>query len=127
MAGQGDRPRALFFSGSGSPLLPDHQVCSGEIPYSLNGRPCPYSVAGRIPDLVTIGPGWAHATPEIGEPDDLAPPCAVRHFGSLGDWVGPKSSGFSDEELRLRLFECRQKFLLVVPGVSDARDPESAP
>ena len=117
MAGYGDRPRALFYSGPGQPLLPDHLVCSGALPSTLNGKPCPYSIAGRIPDPVVVGP----RRPELGEVGDQAPPCAVRHFGSLADWLGPKASGFIPEVLRLRLFECRQKFLLVVPGIRNER------
>lgn len=121
MAGQGNRPRALFYSGSGQPLLPDHRVCSGKVPSSLNGKPCPYSIAGRIPEPVVIGEARAQETPELGEADDQAPPCAVRHYGSLADWVGPKASGFSPEVLVLRLFECRQMFLMVIPGIRNER------
>jgi hypothetical protein len=119
MAGQENRPRALFYSGAGQPLLPDHQVCSGKIPSTLGGSPCPYSIAGRIPDPVVIGEKRAQDAPEIGQEGEQAPPCAVRHYGSLADWVGPKASGFSRAVLRLRLFECRQRFLLVVPGIQN--------
>jgi hypothetical protein len=121
MAGQGNRPRALFYSGSGRPMLPDHLVCSGRLPSSLNGKPCPYSVVGRMPEPVPIGRSRARDAPEVGEEGDLAPPCAVRHYGSLADWVGPRTSGFPDDVLALRLFECRQKFLLVVPGIQNER------
>jgi hypothetical protein len=120
MIGEGDRPRALFYSGSDRPLLPDHQVCSGQVPSSLNGKPCPYSVAGRIPEPVVISEAQSEAHPEIGEAGDLAPSCAVRHFGSLGDWLGPNASGFPEEVLASRLFECRQWFLLVVPWLRDS-------
>jgi hypothetical protein len=121
MAGQKNRPRALFYSGSGQPLLPDHQVCSGKIPSSLSGKPCPYSVAGRIPEPVVIGAVRARQSPEIGQAGDKAPPCALRHYGSLADWVGPRASGFNADVLGLRLFECRQMFLLVVPGIQNER------
>lgn len=121
MAGQGTRPRALFYSGSDRPLLPEHLVCSGKLPSSLNGKRCPHSIAGRMPEPTPIGRSRAGPSLEIGEPGDLAPPCAVRHFGSLADWLGPRSGGYSDDVLTLRLFECRQKFLLVVPGIHNDR------
>ena len=121
MAGPGDRPRALFYTGSGEPLLPDVLVCSGIIPSSLNGHPCPHSVGSRIPDPVLIDQEWSLQTPEIGDAGDQAPPCAVRHYGSLADWLGPKASGFPGEVLNLRLFECRQRFLLVIPGVRNEK------
>jgi hypothetical protein len=53
----------------------------------------------------------------------------VRHYGSLADWLGPKASSIPDDVLSLRLFECRQRFLLVVPGIQndrpDAHDPQN--
>jgi hypothetical protein len=131
MTEQGNRPRALFYSGSGKPMLPEHLVCSGRLPSSLNGKPCPYSVAGRMPEPVPVVPTRPKETSEVGGVGDKAPPCAVRHFGSLADWLGPKASGFPDDVLTLRLFECRQKFLLVIPGIrnemgvtDEARDDE---
>jgi hypothetical protein len=120
MAGQGNRPRALFYSGSDRPLLPEHLVCSGKLPSSLDGKPCPFSVAGHMPEPTPIRRSRANS-PEVGEPGDLAPPCAIRHYGSLADWLGPKAVGFPKEVLTLRLFECRQKFLLVVPGLLNER------
>jgi hypothetical protein len=102
-------------------MLPDHLVCSGRLPSSLNGLACPYSVSGRMPEPMTIEGPQAYDTPEVGQIGDQAPPCAVRHFGSLADWLGPKTSGFPDDVLRLRLFECRQRFLLVVPGLLNER------
>lgn len=79
-----------------------------------------------MPDPVVIGEARALETPEIGQAEEQAPPCAVRHYGSLGDWLGPKAGGFAAEVLELRLFECRQKFLLVVPGILQERRPPAS-
>lgn len=118
MAEQGDRPRALFYSGVGRPLLPDHLVCSGRAASSLHGKPCLHSIGGRMPDPVVIRQEMS----ELGEVGDRAPPCSVRHYGSLAGWLGPQATGFPGDVLGLRLFECKQMFLLVIPGVPDERD-----
>jgi hypothetical protein len=75
-----------------------------------------------MPEPTAIDRSRTWSTPDVGDVGDRAPPCAVRHYGSLADWLGPKPSGFSPDTLKLRLFECRQKFLLVVPGIQNAEE-----
>jgi hypothetical protein len=130
MQGQENGPRALFYSGIGQRMLPDGLVCSGSVPSSLDGNPCPYSESGRMPRPEAVGPKRALESPEVGRAGDRAPPCAVRHYGSLAEWLGPNAGGLSAEVLKLRLFECRQRFLLVIPGIEDqdgsADEPQDA-
>jgi hypothetical protein len=76
-----------------------------------------------MPQPTALDEVTARRLPELGQPGDLAPPCAVQHLGRLGNW----RQGEVDhaEELRdLRLFKCRQMFLLVVPGLRHDRPGE---
>jgi len=46
-------PRALFLSPDGN-IYPDSMICSGVLPAELNGKPCPFSQSGRIPDPLPL-------------------------------------------------------------------------
>lgn len=45
--------KALFLSPDGN-IYPDTLICSGILSTELNGKPCPYSQAGRFPDFVPL-------------------------------------------------------------------------
>lgn len=102
-------------------LYPDTLICSGVIPPELGGKPCPYSQAGRMPDVVPLDPAAATYTIDKGRPGDLCPPCAKQQLASLGHWQGHGKQHFAEELLPLRLFKCRQWFWLVAPGLHDTR------
>lgn len=111
-------PRALFLSAAGQ-VLADDRVCSGLEAPALGGRPCPHAEGGRMPSLQPIDAGSARRWPERGRAGDLAPPCAAVQLGSLAGWLGARTGGHPDHLLGLRLFRCRQWFLMVVPGLHD--------
>lgn len=111
--------RAFFVSPNGT-LYPDYLVCSGIIPADLNGKPCPFSQAGRIPDPAPLDPKDSTYSKDKGRAGDLCPPCAKQHLSSLGHWQNSAHPDFPSELLELRLFKCRQWFWLVVPGLKDA-------
>jgi hypothetical protein len=112
-------PKAIFLSPDGN-IYPDTLICSGVIPPELGGKPCPYSQAGRMPDVVPLDPAVANYTIDKGRPGDLCPPCAKQQLANLGHWQGHGKRQYAEELLPLRLFKCRQWFWLVVPGLCDA-------
>jgi|WetSurMetagenome_2_1015567.scaffolds.fasta_scaffold280865_3 hypothetical protein len=111
-------PKAIFLSPDGN-TYPDTLICSGVIPPELGGKPCPYSQAGRMPDVIPLDSTASNYTIDKGQPGDLCPPCAKQQLASLGHWQGHDKQRFSEELLPLRLFKCRQWFWLVVPGLRD--------
>lgn len=116
-------PKALFLSPDGN-IYPDMLICSGVIPGELDGKPCPYSQAGRMPDVIPLDPNATNYTIDKGQPGDLCPPCAKQQLSSLGQWQGHGNQQFAVDLLPLRLFKCRQWFWLVVPGLFDS-EPSS--
>jgi hypothetical protein len=110
-------PKALFV-GNGA-IYPDHLICSGAVPGELGGKPCPFSVAGRMPDVLPLDAAAPTYTIDQGKPGDLCPPCAKQALGSLGHWDGHAGLHVAPELQKLRLFKCRMWFWLVVPGLND--------
>ena len=113
------QPKALFLGPDGV-LLPDDLVCSGQLVADLDGRPCPYAVAGRIRDPEPLDAQAAEYSVDKGAHGDLCPPCAKQKLGSLAHWQGHGGQQFPEHLLPLRLFKCRQWLWLVVPGLRDA-------
>lgn len=111
-------PRALFLSPGGQALT-DDRVCSGLEATTLAGKACPHADSGRMPRPRAIDARTARRWPERGQAGDLAPPCSVVQLGSLGEWLGGRPGGYPERWMGLRLFRCRQWFLLVVPGLHD--------
>lgn len=109
-------PRALFLVGEGK-LVPDHLVCSGVFPSHLAGKRCPFSEAGRMPEVAAVSENLA-SIEGLNRAGELAPPCAIRVLGKLQTWQGEHSS-YSVNMRNLRLFKCKQMFLLVIPGLTD--------
>jgi hypothetical protein len=119
MSNHNDNPKAIFLSLDGS-TYPDTLICSGVLSFELSGKPCPYSQAGRMPDVIPLDPAAENYTTDKGQPGDLCPPCAKSQLASLRHWQGHGRQQFPEELLPLRLFKCRQWFWLVVPGLYDA-------
>lgn len=116
-------PRALFLSARG-PLYPDSIICSGILPPQLEGRQCPYSDQGRMPYPQPLVEIETHARPQLGKTGDFAPPCAIEQLGNLATWGENSSLVFPQTFLTLRIYKCRQMFLLVVPGIDHHRAHE---
>lgn len=112
-------PKAIFLSPDGS-VYPDTLICSGIIPPELEGKPCPYSQSGRMPDVIPLDSAAPDYTIDKGRPGDLCPPCAKQQLASLGHWQGHGGHEFPEGLLGLRLFKCRQWFWLVIPGLCDS-------
>jgi hypothetical protein len=112
-------PKALFPSINGE-VNPDNLICSGLIPAELKGKPCPYSINGRLPDLVPLDETDPNYSSDKGKPGDLCPPCAKQQLAHLGHWQGHQQQAFPEDLLPLRLFKCRMWFWLVIPGLHDA-------
>ena len=56
--------------------------------------------------------------PELGQSGELAPPCAVESLGGLEAWQPAGEVRYPEELGSLKIFKCRQMFLLVVPGLT---------
>jgi len=109
-------PRALFISADGT-LYSDSLICSGLLPARLGGRPCPFSQDRQMPRPQPLDSRDAEHDPGRGKPGDLCPACAVAQIGALDDWEEHERLHLPAEVLPLRLFQCRQGFWLVVPGL----------
>jgi hypothetical protein len=119
MNGVNTPPKALFLSPDGK-IYPDTLICSGMISAELNGKLCPYSNHGRLPDPIPLDETDPSYTLDKGKPGDLCPPCAKQQLANLGHWQGHGQQTFPEELLSLRLFKCRMWLWLVVPGLYDA-------
>lgn len=118
-----DEPRAHFLSAQGQ-LDPDSIICSGLVPPQLKGHPCPFSDQGRIPHPKPLVDIETCARPQLGRTGEFAPPCAIEQLGSLAAWGESRGKVFPSDLLTLRVFKCRQMFLLVVPGIQHDRAGE---
>ncbi len=112
------KPRALFISADGM-LYSDSLICSGLLPDKLGGKPCPFAQDRHMPKPRPLDPADPEYDAAKGKPGELCPPCAVLHVGALDDWEEHERLHLPEEVLPLRLFQCRQSFWLVVPGLYD--------
>ena len=119
MSGVNTPPKALFLSPDGK-IYPDTLICSGLLSAELNGKPCPYSQNGRLPDPIPLDATHLNYSIDKGKPGDLCPPCAKQQLAHLGHWQGQGQQTFPEELLPLRLFKCRMWLWLVIPGLHDA-------
>jgi hypothetical protein len=116
-----DPPKALFLLPDGK-IYSDTLICSGTISAELNGKPCPYSMHGRLPEPIPLDESDPNYSPDKGNPGDLCPSCAKQQLANLGHWQEHGQQTFPEELLPLRLFKCRMWLWLVVPGLHDT-DP----
>jgi len=106
MPERGAEPRALFLFPD-EPPQSDAEVCSGRYRNWLEGEPCPYSEAGRMP--------WPEsADPEGGPEGESAPRCVTVRLGRLSDWRAERGLQFPRELGSRPLLKCKQMFLLVL-------------
>jgi hypothetical protein len=117
-------PGLLIFSGSD--IVSDDLICSGKLPSLLEGRPCPWSVQGRMPEPVPLNEDDPTYCIDKGKPGDMCPPCCKQNLRSLGHWQGHGGQQFPEELLPLRLFKCRQWFWVVIPGLIDQEPSKEA-
>ena len=124
MPERGAEPRALFLFPD-EPPQPDTQVCSGRYRNWLEGEPCPYSEAGRMPWPESAdpegGPRGEPAEQEGGPEGEAAHqeaepgyPCVTARLGRLSDWRAERDLQFPEELGGRPLLKCKQMFLLVL-------------
>ena len=86
-------PRAIFLSPDGS-LYPDTLICSGVIPPELGGKPCPFSQAGRMPDVAPLDLAATNYTVDKGQPGDLCqqtiPTSSGTSHRARSDYAAPE-------------------------------------
>jgi hypothetical protein len=70
-------PKALFLSPDGN-IYPDTLICSRILPAEFNGKPYPYSQAGRIPEPLLLNPDDSSYSIDKGQLGYLCPPCAKQ-------------------------------------------------
>jgi hypothetical protein len=107
------KPRALFIFKDGS-LLREDEVCSGEFPSSLEGKPCPFSDEGRMPDFVSPDEQIAISNPELRSMEEFIPACTLQRLGTLGSWPGVLQERVPERYQALSLYKCRQMFLFLI-------------
>ena len=123
MPERGAEPRALFLFPD-EPPQPDTQVCSGRYRNWLEGEPCPYSEAGRMPWPESADPeGGPRGEPAEQEGGPM-PPCVEARLGRLSDWQGERDLQFPEELGGRPLLKCKQMFLLVLWDDSEKRADE---
>lgn len=120
-------PPKAYFLGPEGKIFPDTLICSGMLPAELQGKPCPYSQNGRLPDPVPFNENDPSYSLDKGKPGDLCPPCVKQKLAHLGHWQGHGGQQFPKEFLPLRLFKCRMWLWLVVPGLYDDNPTELKP
>jgi hypothetical protein len=59
--------------------------------------------------------------PNLGRKGDLVPSCVVGQLGPLRAWRRREGARYPSDLSPLRLYKCRQMFLLVVPGLAEGR------
>jgi hypothetical protein len=114
----GEKPRALFLFPDGT-LLRDDLICSGLFPSHLNGKPCPFADEEKMPNPRPLDEVKVSKHPNLGCVGDLVPPCIVGHLGPLQAWRRREGTRYPSDLGSLRLYKCRQMFLLVVPGLAE--------
>lgn len=112
------KPLALFLSPDGN-TYPDTLICSGLVPSELDGKPCPYSQAGRFPGCSRLNLNNPTYSIDKGQPGDLCPLCAKQQLGNVGHWQRHGNQTFPHELLSLRLFKCQMWFWLIFLGFHD--------
>ena len=116
----GEKPRALFLFPDGM-FLRDDLVCSGIFPSHLDGKPCPFADEGKIPKSQPLDKVKVSTQPNLGRVGDLVPPCIVVQLGPLRAWRRRKGARYPSDLNPLRLYKCRQMFLLVVLGLAEGQ------
>lgn len=105
-------PKALFICQGGE-ILPDSLICSGVLG---NEGPCEHSCNGRFPGVISLD---EYASVDQGECGNLFPICGYQSLATLGHWQGHDKKPYPDELLDHKLFKCKKRIWLVVPGVID--------
>jgi hypothetical protein len=113
----GEKPRALFLFSDGM-FLRDDLICSGLFPSHLNGKPCPFADGGKLPKPQPLNKVKVSMHPKLGRRGDLVPPCVVEGLGPLWAWRRNEGARYPSDLGQLRLYKCRQMFLLVLPGLA---------
>ena len=116
----GKEPRALFLFPEGM-FLRDDLVCSGLFPSHLDGTPCPFADEGRMPKPQPLDEVKVSMHPKLGCVGDLVPPCAIEQLGPLQAWRRGEGVRYPSDLGPLRLYKCRQMFLLIVPGLTEGQ------
>ncbi|KPK90117.1 MAG: hypothetical protein AMJ88_16605 [Anaerolineae bacterium SM23_ 63] len=124
----GKKPRALFLLPEGI-FLRDDLICSGIFPSHLDGKPCPFADGGKMPKPQPLDEAKVSMHPKLGRVGDVAPPCVVEQLGPLREWRRREGVRYPSDLSPLRLYKCRQMFLLVVPGLAQGHhiQKESSP
>jgi hypothetical protein len=66
-------------------------------------------------------------SPKLGKTGNWAPPCCIEQLGALREWTLAEGQTLPEALEGLRLFKCRQMFLLVVPGLVDTEADQPPP
>jgi hypothetical protein len=80
-----------------------------------------------MPTPIPLDEVAVRRTPKLGKMGEWAPPCCIEQLGALGEWEPAERASLPASLEELRLFKCRQMFVLVVPGLVDSSADQPVP
>jgi hypothetical protein len=107
------KPRALFLFEDGQ-FVREDEVCSGQFPSNLQGKPCPFSEEGRMPDLVPLDEQVQLSKSELEPGEEFVPACTLQRLGVLKGWLSVIWGRVPAKYQAQQLYKCRQMFLFVL-------------
>jgi hypothetical protein len=113
MANCRSEPRALFLFLDEEPK-PDTEICSGQFPSHLKGKPCPFSDHGRLPPYIETHGELLIETNSTDSVFSDAQPCMLQKLGRVDQWREEVPLIFPKDCARKMLYKCRQMFMLVL-------------
>ena len=113
MAKSHSKPRALFIFFDLEPK-PDDEICSGQFPSHLDGKPCPYSDHGRMPRRDNAGGEILAQQDLTHQVPKLIRSCRLQALGRLEQWKSDVPLGYPKELENEILYKCRQMFMVVL-------------
>lgn len=115
MAESRSEPRALFLFLDMEPKS-DTEICSGQFPSHLGGKPCPYSDHGRMPEgYVSSGEFLLPEDIEEQPPESLQA-CKLQKLGRVDQWQGDAPLVFPEGFAQEVIYKCRQMFIVMLLG-----------
>jgi hypothetical protein len=113
MAESRSEPRALFLFLDMEPK-PDTEICSGQFPSHLGGKPCPYSEHGRMPAGNISSGEFLKPKVTVDQLPGSIRACKLQKLGRVDQWQEDVPLVFPEELAQEIVYKCRQTFIVVL-------------
>ncbi|OGO17521.1 MAG: hypothetical protein A2Z14_00945 [Chloroflexi bacterium RBG_16_48_8] len=113
MANCHSEPRALFLFMD-EEAKTDREICSGQFPSHLKGKPCPFSDRGRIPEYSEFYGNFVLRKHSMDRENPWVTSCMLQKLGQLDQWEKEVALIFPKELGQKDLYRCRQMFLVLL-------------